>query len=149
MKNDFEFTHRNMNVQCRFIDGFAPTWDVYVRWPGYKNRKYFTSLPAWKNLPSKCESIVKERIDVQLDLAFIDIVTASYGTRRYKVSSVTNEGNYMLKGSYMPMDSDYFCNVLRFNPKEGRVEVQKIIDGSWDVFISDAEITQVNMWNRS
>lgn len=66
---NIEFVHRNINIQLRFKDGFAPVWEAYVRWPGYKNRKYFTMVPAWKNLPSQVQEIVKQKIDKELGLA--------------------------------------------------------------------------------
>ncbi len=143
MKYDFEFTHRNMNVQCRFIDGFAPSWDVYVRWPGYKNRKYFTSLSAWKHLPSKCESIVKDRIDATLNLAWMDVTTASYGTRRYQVKGVMDDGSFSFR------EKDFEGHGLRFNNKEHRVEFFNPVTNTWDIYISDEEITQIDTWNRS
>ena len=65
---NIEFVHRNINIQLRFQDGFAPVWEAYVRWPGYKNRKYFTMGPAWKNLPSQVQEIVKQKIDKELGL---------------------------------------------------------------------------------
>lgn len=68
MKN-IEFDHGKINVQLRFRDGFAPTWEAYVRWPGYKNRKYFTMVPAWKHLPSEVKEIVKTKINKELGIA--------------------------------------------------------------------------------
>lgn len=141
MKYDFVFTHRNMNVQCRYKDGFAPMWDVYVRWPGYKNRKYFTSVEGWKNLPSSCEQIVKDRIDTELGMTWIDITTADYGTIRYEIKNIQDTGDYLLK------KRDAFGHWLRYNKKEGRVEV--LIDNKWDVYITDESIIQVDMWDRS
>ena len=132
-----------MNVQCRFIDGFSPTWDVYVRWPGYKNRKYFTSISAWKKLPSQCESIVKDRIDVALNLAWMDITTASYGTHRYLVKGVMDEGSFSFR------EKDLEGHSLRFNNKEHRVEFFNPDTENWDIYISDEEITQIDTWNRS
>ena len=65
---DIRFGHRNLDILMKFCDGFAPTWEVYVRWPGYKNRKYFTMIPAWNRLPSEVKEIVKLRIDKKLDI---------------------------------------------------------------------------------
>lgn len=141
---DMEIHHRNLNVLMKYKDGFAPVWEVYVRWPGHKNRTYFCTIPAWNKLPSQCVEIVKSKIDVELGIAWIDITTADFGTHRYKIRGVNSDGNYFFED--LTLDNRY----LRFNPKEGRVEVAiPESDGKWDVFISDAEITQVDFWNRS
>lgn len=141
--NNIEFDHRNLNIQLRFQDGFAPVWNVYVRWPGYKNRKYFTMVPAWRLLPSKVKDLVKMKIDAELGLAWIDITTMSTGTHRYKIKTVTDHGDFIFTCKDLLNNQP-----LRFNPKEGRVEVaipEK--NGEWDVYISDAVITQVDMWD--
>lgn len=141
---DMELTHRNLNVLMKYKDGFAPVWDVYVRWPGYKNRKYFCLIPTWNRLPSACIDVAFAKIDAELGLAWVDITTMDSGTRRYIVKNVTNEGNFVFKE--LSIENRH----LRFNQKEGRVEfLIPDSNGKWDVFISNEDIVQVNMWNRS
>ena len=140
---DMNVHHRNLDIMMKYVGGFAPTWMVSVRWPGFKNRKYFTSVPAWNRLPSKAIDLVFEKIDVEMGLAYIDITTADFGTHRYQVRSITNEGNYILK------EKSLCNNWLRFNPKEGRVEMNSPSqDNKWDVYISDSAIVQVDFWNK-
>ena len=134
--------HRNMEVKLTYKDGFAPTWEAYVKWPGYKNRKYFTSVSAWNHLPSTAIDVVNKRIDIRLGLAHVDVLVADFGTKTYKIKSLTNEGNYVFE------EKDLEGNWLRFNTKENRVEVNDpAVDGKWDVYISDASIVQVDFWN--
>lgn len=141
---DMEIHHRNMSILMTYKDGFAPVWEAYVRWPGYKNRKYFTSVSAWNKLPSSCINVVKDRIDAQMQLAWVDVTTASYGTHRYPVSGIMDDGSFSFR------ERDLTGNhCLRFNNKENRVEFFNSNTNTWDVYISDEEITQVDFWNRS
>ena len=138
---DMNVHHRNLDVMMKYKDGFAPTWEAYVRWPGYKNRKYFTSITAWNRLPSQAINTVFEKIDAQLGLAWVSVSTLSSGEHKYMVRHVTNEGNYI----FTERSLDY--NLLRWNNKEHRVESLNN-DNTWDVFISDEEITQVDFWDK-
>lgn len=140
---DIEFNHRNVNVLMKFHDGFAPVWEAYVRWPGYKNRKYFTLVPAWRNLPSDCIELVKQRIDVQLCLAWIDITTQDELTHRYQISAVTNSGEYIF--TERTRDN----RRIRFNLKENCLEYPTSDDDRWAVYVSSDSISKVEFWNRS
>ncbi len=140
---DMEIHHRNLNILMKYKNGFAPTWDVYVRWPGHKNRKYFCLIPAWNRLPSSCIDLVREKIDAELGLAWIDITTADFGTHRYQIERVNSDGNLIFKQREI-LNNRY----LRFNQKEERVEeLISESDGKWDVYISDSSIIQVDFWN--
>ena len=140
---DMEIHHRNMNILMTYKDGFAPVWEASVRWPGYKNRKYFTSVSAWNKLPSTCIDVVRNRIDAHLHLAWVDVTTASYGIRRYEVKGIMDDNSFALR------EQDLEGHWLRFNNKETRVEFFNPDTNTWDVYISDEEITQVDFWNRS
>ena len=65
-----EFEHRGLNIVLRYEDGFAPMWVAYVRWPGYKNRKYFKSYKGWGSsaLPSSIKDKVMYDIDKKLEV---------------------------------------------------------------------------------
>ena len=140
---DINVQHRNADIVLKFKEGFAPVWEAYVRWPGCKNKKYFTSVPAWNRLPSAVIDLVKERIDAELGLAYIEITEVNFGTHRYTIRNISNEGNYILR------EKSILNNWVRFNPKTGCLEVNDPSqDGKWDIYISKSDITQVSFWNK-
>ena len=138
---DMEVHHRGCDILMKYMDGFAPVWEAYVRWPGYKNRKYFTSVGSWKHLPSGCIEIVKKRIDASLCQAWVDITTSHMGTHRYQIQAITDSGMYNLKER--TADGKW----IRFNPDNNNLEF--LSENTWNVYISKECITHTAFWDEA